>query len=102
MAYQADIAASNGDAAILFKIVHSLKGYQAKLLRNVRLACGQMSSSELERQHRWQEYFCQHLGGQILPANEPRVTRSIELVREGFHISVETTPRSIRTLASNA
>ena len=102
VAYQAALASVNGNISKSYGIVKSLKGYQQRPVKAVRLKCGRLSSNETERQLRWQDHFCQLLCGRVL--SDPRLIKSLSISPIKEHdviIQVTRTQKSLAALGSN-
>ena len=99
LAYQAALASVNGNMSKSFGIVNSLKGYQQRPMKAVRLKCGRLSTNESERQLRWQDYFCQLLCGRILSNPQLLKSSSFNPIKEhDVIIPVSRTQKSLNAL----
>ena len=103
LAHRAHIKAYQGDFAGTFAIVRSLSGYAPRPIKVVKQLDGSMTSSEQERQLRWQEHFATLYNGRIMDrAIGPTTTSVLAVNTNSLRITPEMTAKSIRKLGENA
>lgn len=103
VARSAQIASAKGDFRTTFVCVRQLAGSSTQSDKSVRLATGELASTEQQRQERWQEHFCEVFNGSICRRGElPRAIADYsDLARSStFHTSLEITRQSYAALKS--
>jgi hypothetical protein len=65
MAIQAQFSALSGNFRASYQVTRSLSGFVPGQLESVKMLDGTMSSSEAQRQERWQERFASLYSGEI-------------------------------------
>jgi hypothetical protein len=104
LAFKAACAHQAGNTKACFEIVRSLKGFQCRPIKAVRLKCGKLSETEEERQDRWQVYFAVLFNGSIVEDVTTLKTASLRPIGRDVapvHVSMEATRCSIDCLGSN-
>ena len=95
-------AYENGDFKKSFDIVESLKGNAKRPIRQVKLKNGSLSTSEVERQQRWEEYFTELFGGDLHTDTSSLSKQSVAPLREHITLTYKETDQSIRCLGHYA
>ena len=79
-----------------------MKGYEIKHVKSVFLKNGRLSTSEEDRQARWQEHFCDLYKGRIATGSEQLSTKSAQPLPLGvLDVGVQSTQEHINKLGSN-
>ena len=101
-AYEAQVAAYNGDSRTAYTIVKMLAGGSASSSKSVKLSDGSVANSEHERQMRWQEHFCNVFNGKITELSAKSQTTPEPMVEiHNFHTSPELTRKAHADLGRN-
>ena len=103
-AYRAARAAAAGDHKTCHVIVGMLAGSPKKPLKAVFMKDGSLSSSEHERQLRWQEHFVEVFRGDICASIDEMQRSAVYPLPDGehsFHVSVADTFAAIMSLGTN-
>ena len=75
-----EFAAVKGDMRTSFKVVKKIGGFTIRAPKIVRLVDGSLSTSEEQRQERWQQHFCQLMSGKLSEAPMELITSPSTLV----------------------
>ena len=103
LAHKANVKAYQGDFAGTFEIIRSLSGYTPRPIKAVKQLDGCMTSSEHERQLRWQEHFASLYNGSVVDrVTGPTASSSRAVEMGSFRITPEMTASSLRKLGDNA
>ena len=101
LAVQANGAMLSNDTATGFRVARQLAGAKPKPLPCVKLANGDISSSETQRKERWQEYFAQMFKGRIHQSMSDLIMDDVEPVGGNFHTTVESDMAAYKALPCN-
>ena len=101
MAFKAACAHSNGNIKKTYEIVSELRGYMKKPMKQVKLLSGKLSTSEEERQARWEQHFAELFGGQVTKDFSACSKSSCSAVQPYVHIGLRETDSSITCLGND-
>jgi DNA-directed RNA polymerase subunit RPC12/RpoP len=102
-AVDAQRAAHNGDSQETFAIVRSLSGGQRSVANQpVMRKDGTLTSSDMERQERWQEHFAEVFGGTVLPMSSLQSANSDHVSSvSALKVSPTSTSKALAELGRN-
>ena len=101
LAHQAEVLSLSGDSRGSARIVRGLSGCPPQAIKVVELKSGSLSTSERQRQVRWQEHFCELFRGNIAPSVDSLAYPLTAPLSSKYYISYNDTCTCIDTLATH-
>ena len=101
LSMSAQLAAHNGDIRGTFSVVRKLSGFRIRPPKVIKLKDGTISTTEEERQNRWQEHFCDVFAGELVSDHQAMRTEPQYLSDAGsFDASPNRIEKSIACMKS--